>query len=204
MEQRPQNRIITISVGMLIGMVLIFGCASPRPDSSLQPDRILQARTPIMMTREARAKATGDASDKRLEGFEGRTNAGFATGEAASTAETVQATEEVEPAPTADAIVEAQLTKAPTVSAFLTRLAVTPVGEGTPSPPPGCAGGCTTYPTWCEPPIKGTVADNSGERIYTMPDDDAYDETLIDPDQGEFYFCTAEEAEAAGFRRSSN
>jgi hypothetical protein len=48
------------------------------------------------------------------------------------------------------------------------------------------------------------VAENSGKRIYTMPDDEAYDETSIDPDQGERYFCTPEEAEAAGFQRSSN
>lgn len=68
----------------------------------------------------------------------------------------------------------------------------------------GCPGGCTTYPAWCEPPIKGNVSFNSGERIYHMPSDEFYDETKINPDYGEYYFCTSEEAEAAGFRRAIN
>jgi hypothetical protein len=99
---------------------------------------------------------------------------------------------------------QVQLTKAPTIAAFLTTLAVTSIHEGKPSPPSGCPGGCTTYPFWYAPPIKGNVSVNSGERIYYMPDNESYNEKPIDPDKGGYYFCTPDEAEAAGFRRSSN
>ncbi len=34
--------------------------------------------------------------------------------------------------------------------------------------------------------------------------DEFYEETKIDPAYGEYYFCTPEEAEAAGFRRAYN
>jgi hypothetical protein len=191
-------------MGMLTGMALIFGCGSPHQDAPLLPDTGILARTPILLTSEARAEATDDTFDKRVEGFESRKKAGVATDEAAPTDETGRATGQAEQVPPVDAITEAQLTKAPTIAAFLTTLAVTPIIEGTPSPPSGCPGGCTTYPTWCAPPIKGNVSVNSGEHIYYMPDDESYDETPIDPDYGERYFCTPEEAEAAGFRRAYN
>jgi hypothetical protein len=182
MKQGPHNR--EISIGMLVGILLLLGCGSRHQDSPLLPDTVILIRTPILLTSEARAEATDAVLDKRLEGFEGRM--------------------EAEQSPTVDAITEVQLTKAPTIAAFLTSLAVTPVAEGTPSSPSGCPGGCTTYPTWCDPPIKGKVSGNSAEHIYYMPDDESYDETRIDTDKGEYYFCTADEAEAAGFRRSSN
>src|SRR5690606_21793571 len=109
---------------------------------------------------------------------------------------------EAEPTATLDPIIEAQLTKAPTIDAFLTRLATTPLVEETVSPSPGCAGGCPTYPAWCEPPIKGAVSIESGERIYYLPDDLSYEDIEIDPSQGGYYFCTVDEAESAGFRRA--
>jgi len=79
-----------------------------------------------------------------------------------------------------------------------------PTDEETPSPPRGCPGGCTTLPTWCDQPIKGNVSFNTNERIYHMPSDEFYEETVINPDYGEYYFCTQEEAEAAGFRHAYN
>jgi hypothetical protein len=72
----------------------------------------------------------------------------------------------------------------------------------TASPPRGCPRGCTTYPSWCEPPIKGNSSFDDGELIYHMPTDEYYEETKINPRYGEYYFCTPEEAEAAGFRRA--
>ena len=66
----------------------------------------------------------------------------------------------------------------------------------------GCTGGCTAYPTWCEPPIKGNVSFNSGERIYHLPGQEYYDETVINPDYGERWFCSEEEALDAGWRRA--
>jgi hypothetical protein len=68
-----------------------------------------------------------------------------------------------------------------------------------------CPGGCIDYPTWCETVIKGNVSivpGKEGERIYHLPSDEFYEKTKINPAKGEYYFCTPEEAEAAGFRRA--
>ena len=56
------------------------------------------------------------------------------------------------------------------------------------------------YPTWCEPAIKGNVSFNSGERIYHVPGQEYYGETVINPDYGERWFCSEEEAMDAGWR----
>jgi hypothetical protein len=49
--------------------------------------------------------------------------------------------------------------------------------------------------------IKGNV-NTQGERIYHMPGDEYYDETRISASHGERWFCSEEEARAAGWRRS--
>lgn len=49
--------------------------------------------------------------------------------------------------------------------------------------------------------IKGNV-NTRGERIYHMPGDKYYDETSISASHGERWFCSEEEARAAGWRRS--
>jgi hypothetical protein len=56
-----------------------------------------------------------------------------------------------------------------------------------------------------EPPtaeIKGNIS-SSGEKIYHVPGGAYYDQVKIDEAAGEAWFVTAEEAEAAGFRRAS-
>ncbi|MEH6993718.1 hypothetical protein V7075_13550 [Neobacillus drentensis] len=50
--------------------------------------------------------------------------------------------------------------------------------------------------------IKGNVSYNTGEKIYHLPEDQFYDVTKINEDYGESWFCSEEEAEEAGFRRS--
>jgi hypothetical protein len=45
--------------------------------------------------------------------------------------------------------------------------------------------------------IKGNVA-KSGERMYHVPGGTFYDRTKIDEGTGERWFCTEEEAQAAG------
>lgn len=52
----------------------------------------------------------------------------------------------------------------------------------------------------CE--IKGNVSYNSGARIYHVPGQYYYDETIINPLKGERWFCTEAEAQAAGWRRA--
>ena len=54
---------------------------------------------------------------------------------------------------------------------------------------PGPASGCL---------IKGNVSDRG--RIYHLPGSDAYDKVRIDPGKGERWFCTEDEARAAGWR----
>jgi len=71
-----------------------------------------------------------------------------------------------------------------------------------PPPPPvaaGCPAGCVERPAGCD--IKGNVNDK-GERIYHLPGGQFYDRTIIDPREGDRWFCSPAEAEANGFRRS--
>jgi hypothetical protein len=48
---------------------------------------------------------------------------------------------------------------------------------------------------------KGNIA-NSGERIYHLPGGAFYDRTKIDQSAGERWFCSEQEAQVAGWRRS--
>jgi uncharacterized 2Fe-2S/4Fe-4S cluster protein (DUF4445 family) len=50
--------------------------------------------------------------------------------------------------------------------------------------------------------IKGNISINTGERIYHVPGQEHYDETIISPQHGERWFCTETEARAAGWRRA--
>jgi micrococcal nuclease len=47
--------------------------------------------------------------------------------------------------------------------------------------------------------VKGNI-NTKGDKIYHVPGDDSYDETVITESKGERYFCTTQEAEAAGWR----
>ena len=50
--------------------------------------------------------------------------------------------------------------------------------------------------------IKGNVSVASGERIYHIPGQRYYTDTIIRQEYGERYFCSEQEARAAGWRRS--
>jgi hypothetical protein len=50
--------------------------------------------------------------------------------------------------------------------------------------------------------IKGNVSIGTGERIYHMPGQQYYDQTVISPEYGERWFCSEQEAQAAGWRRA--
>ena len=81
--------------------------------------------------------------------------------------------------------------------------ATQPPKQPTPTPTMhGCAGGCFDYPSWCAPPIKGNVSYDTGERIYHVSGQEYYDDTVINPAYGERWFCTEQEAKAAGWRKS--
>ena len=52
--------------------------------------------------------------------------------------------------------------------------------------------------------IKGNISINTGERIYHVPGQKHYDETIISPQYGERWFCSEAEARAAGWRRRAD
>lgn len=52
--------------------------------------------------------------------------------------------------------------------------------------------------------VKGNISINTGERIYHVPGQRRYLETNISPQHGERWFCTAAEAESAGWRPARN
>jgi hypothetical protein len=65
-----------------------------------------------------------------------------------------------------------------------------------------CPIGCTTQVTGCN--IKGNVKYENGEKIYHLPGMDYYDETKINIEYGERWFCTEAEAINNGFRKAND
>jgi|GEM_PF-2327591 len=65
--------------------------------------------------------------------------------------------------------------------------------------PAGCAEGCVEPREGCL--IKGNIS-SKGEKIYHVPGGRYYEQTVITPEKGERWFCTEDEAQAAGWRRS--
>ncbi len=81
---------------------------------------------------------------------------------------------------------------------------VAPVAEPAAAQPNAftCIGGCATPPD-ASCAIKGNV-NSDKELIYHMPGWRDYNRTDIKPEEGDRWFCTAEEAVAAGFRAPQN
>lgn len=50
--------------------------------------------------------------------------------------------------------------------------------------------------------IKGNISMNTGERIYHVPGQEYYHATQIETHKGERWFCSEEEARAAGWRKA--
>lgn len=67
------------------------------------------------------------------------------------------------------------------------------------STPFECNGGCAEPPAGANCVIKGNV-NSSGDRIFHSPGQRDYEKTDIKPEEGDRWFCTAQEAVAAGFR----
>jgi hypothetical protein len=63
-----------------------------------------------------------------------------------------------------------------------------------------CANGCTSHVSGCN--IKGNISFDTKEKIYQMPGQTYYEETVIDPSYGERWFCTEQEAITNGWRKS--
>ncbi|MEQ1405552.1 succinoglycan biosynthesis protein exoi [Neorhizobium sp. Rsf11] len=52
--------------------------------------------------------------------------------------------------------------------------------------------------------IKGNISINSRERIFHVPGQEDYAATKISPRYGERWFCSEDEARAAGWRKARN
>lgn len=50
--------------------------------------------------------------------------------------------------------------------------------------------------------IKGNISTRTGEKIYHVPGQRYYNITDINPEEGERWFCSEEEARKAGWRKS--
>ena len=50
--------------------------------------------------------------------------------------------------------------------------------------------------------IKGNISYSGGQRIYHVPGQHYYNDTRISAGKGERWFCTEEEARAAGWRKA--
>lgn len=63
----------------------------------------------------------------------------------------------------------------------------------------GCSNGCAAEQSGCS--IKGNIS-LEGEKIYHMPGMSFYDKTSINPEYGERWFCSEDEAVANGWRKA--
>lgn len=51
--------------------------------------------------------------------------------------------------------------------------------------------------------VKGNLSQNDGEKTYHFPGCAKYEETIVEKDKGEEWFCTEREAQAAGYKRAA-
>ena len=70
-----------------------------------------------------------------------------------------------------------------------------------PGSPSGSGGGCG-FSGSDTPVIKGNVDQRSGELLYHVPESLFYSTTVVEPGQGDRWFCTEAEAQALGWERS--
>jgi hypothetical protein len=193
-EQELKKQLPTFLLFCVL-LLIGYGCNSafstPTSTSSISPTRV--RATPVLNTPTSEATVEAKGSASLVQSFGTRAAKQKATREAKATA-----TEEVDVEATETAeIVEWELTIDASDRTSEAGYYATETAEAR-----GCPDGCTFYPDWCAPPIKGNVSVNSGEPIYHMPGDEFYADTVINPDYGELYFCTSEEAETNGFRRA--
>lgn len=70
-----------------------------------------------------------------------------------------------------------------------------------PGSPSSSGGGCE-FSGSATPVIKGNVDQRSGELLYHVPESLFYSTTVVEPGQGDRWFCTEAEAQALGWERS--
>jgi len=65
----------------------------------------------------------------------------------------------------------------------------------------GCPSGCVSPPSGCI--IKGNISIITQEKIYHLPSDVFYNQTVVNTSKGERWFCNELEAQANGWRHAS-
>ena len=63
-----------------------------------------------------------------------------------------------------------------------------------------CPQGCERPPAGCQ--IKGNINLKTGDRVYHLPGQMHYDNVTIEPERGEKWFCSEDEALANGWKRA--
>ena len=134
------------------------------------------------------------------------TPAGKAASTARSLTQTAEITDTVRPSQTPRPTSTDRPTAAPATATQETLPTAesrsNPVIVGTPVDASSvCPTGCTEQQPGCA--IKGNI-NSEGEKIYHVPGSSSYSATVIDPTKGELWFCSADEAEANGWRAPKN
>ena len=68
--------------------------------------------------------------------------------------------------------------------------------------PAGSGSAICDFSGTTQPAIKGNISSSSGEKIYHVPGQQDYDDTVITESKGERWFCTEADAVAAGWRKA--
>ena len=123
----------------------------------------------------------------------------YTVGDQTVTAQSIHVLSVLPPTPTVAPVLP---TATPLPVVQPTSVPVSPAAGGGAAQPFTCNGGCATPPDpSCA--IKGNV-NSKGERIYHTPSSRSYNNTDVKPEEGDRWFCTEDEARAAGFRAPLN
>lgn len=172
-----RRRIILYTVGGLLALCIIIGILAPKTDTPQTAPTEPPQRVATI------AIATEPPTPTRTSR---PTSAPAPTRTKRPTAE---------PSHTATAVPTKAPTQVPPTKAPATKAPPTAV----PAPAEACPGGCTEQKPGCD--IKGNV-NSKGDKIYHVPGMAAYNNTKVQPDEGDRWFCTRDEAKAAGFREA--
>ena len=63
-----------------------------------------------------------------------------------------------------------------------------------------CPEGCIEHINGCD--IKANISFTTGERIYHLPGDEFYNQTVVEPEKGERWFCNVNSAKKLGWRHA--
>lgn len=168
--------------GLTVGIAIVL-VACGQSDSAQAPRAVSQAPLPTPIANSADLPATLSAAEARSPTPMPR----------------VVATEDASDVPLqpAQTVLGAPVTPTRPPRGFAD--AAPPSRTPQPAPAGTCAGGCDTPQQGCL--IKGTLP-RPDYKVFLLPGQPGYDAAQIDRQKGERWFCTVDEARAAGWVRS--